>query len=48
MIQISPNSDKTFSISLWIDEIKVKSRENIPFSEIQITLDEFRKYLTPY
>ncbi len=48
MIQILPNPDKTFTISLWIDDVKVKSKENISFSDLNEVLNDYRKYLTPY
>lgn len=44
-IRIKKNSDSTFTISLWSDDVQLKSSENISFSELSTVLNNYRTLL---
>lgn len=44
-IRIKKNSDSTFTVSLWSDNVAIKSSENISFSELPTILNNYRKLL---
>lgn len=44
-IRIKKNSNLTFTISLWSDDVMIKNSENISFSELPTVLSNYRKLL---